>query len=184
MSPKPTGAFWLKVQPGEFYNVERGHTLASGGGATYFEIPEAVVPAFFDFLELEGSQRNIHGTYKFFAVEWKDPASGAHIEVGPKSIQPGNTRLRIMRQNRQFPGQQRHPAWTAARGFPKAPDDVHSTAEAKQYLPPGGVRIWFIRFDDGSIAAGFNQGFMPSDVLPDSRPLWGKGRGGYFSIQE
>jgi hypothetical protein len=84
-------------------------------------------------------------------------------------------RLRIANQNRQASPNRRHPAWSHARGFPVAPDDVRTTDEAKAYLPPGGIRVFIGKLDDGSYLAGFTEGDTPpNNIAPGMslRRLW------------
>lgn len=86
--------------------------------------------------------------------------------------------MRIARQNRQQPNSQRHPAWTAARGFPTAPDNIQSKEEALPYFPEGGLRIYIAKTVEGNFYAGFTKGRRPSDMerLDPAWDLYTQGR--------
>lgn len=79
--------------------------------------------------------------------------------------------MRIARQNRQQPHSQRHPAWTAARGFPTAPDGVRNKEEALRYFPKGGLRIYIAKTVEGEYYAGFTKGPRPEQMTPND-PMW------------
>ena len=147
--------WWRNVQPGEFYNIERIHKIEGGGGSLYIEIPSSMVPITLDFLD----------------------ASKANVDVLPViTIQAGvigkpGSRMRIARQNRQQPNSQRHPAWTPARGFPTAPDNVRNKEEAFPYFPQGGLRIYIAKTVEGDYYAGFTKGHRPTNLKPND-PMW------------
>ena len=79
--------------------------------------------------------------------------------------------MRIARQNRQQPNSQRHPAWTAARGFPSAPDDVRNKEEGLPYFPDGGLRVYIAKSAEGDYYAGFTKGPRPAGMRPTD-PMW------------
>ncbi|WP_214443592.1 hypothetical protein, partial [Mycobacterium tuberculosis] len=80
-------------------------------------------------------------------------------------------RMRIARQNRQQPNSQRHPAWTVARGFPSAPDDVRNKEEARPFFPEGGLRIYIAKTVEGDYYAGFTKGVRPT-AMARNDPAW------------
>jgi hypothetical protein len=91
------------------------------------------------------------------------------------------TRYRIARQLRQTDDSERHPAWTAAFGFPEAPDDVSSPEEAASYIPDGGVRLFLVRTDGGKLFAGHTSGSnRPADWPAgfELEKLFGSGQAG------
>jgi hypothetical protein len=157
--------WWRNVPVGEFYNIERHPTVTQGGqGSLYFEIPTTIVEGTLDFLGLSSTaslpfkiEAGVHGV---------SGASGP-IEFHRKA----GRRMRIVRQNRQMAGAQRHPAWTVGRGFPTAPDDVQAKEEAAPYFPDGGLRIYIARTFDGDYYAGFTKGRRPAD-MDRNDPSW------------
>lgn len=159
--------WWRNVQPGEFYNIERYHQIKGGGGSLYIEIPKSLVPKTLDFLDATGTNvENLPIITIQAGVVGKSGVSGP-IEFQTKT----GGRMRIARQNRQLPSTQRHPAWTAARGFPTAPDDVRSTEEALPYFPEGGLRIYIAKTVEGDYYAGFTKGPRPAGMKPNN-PSW------------
>lgn len=157
--------WWRNVPLGEFYNVERHPNVTAGGqGSLYFEVPKSMVAGTLDFLGLT-SVASLPFTIQAGVIGVAG-ASGP-IEFHTKA---GN-RMRIVRQNRQMAGAQRHPAWAAARGFPTAPDDVHNKKEALPYFPDGGLRIYIARTVQGDYYAGFKKGRRPDTMKPNDA-MW------------
>ena len=159
--------WWRNVQPGEFYNIERIHRIEGGGGSLYIEIPSSMVPATLDFLDATGANVDALPVITIEARVAGRPSESGPIEFHRKK----GGRMRIARQNRQQPNSQRHPAWTAARGFPSAPDDIRSKEEALPYFPNGGLRIYIAKTVDGDYYAGFTKGPRPENMKP-SDPMW------------
>jgi hypothetical protein len=169
--------WWRNVKPGEFYNIERHHQIAGGGGSLYIEIPSSMVPATCIFLDIARDTIESQGEFMIQAGVIGQPNLSGPITFKPKS----GGRLRIARQNRQQPNSQRHPAWSPSRGFPTAPDNVPSNDSAKQYFPNGGLRIYIAKTVEGHYYAGFNKGPRPAN-MQQTDPAWNlyseKGVGG------
>ncbi|GEO97300.1 hypothetical protein [Kocuria turfanensis] len=159
--------WWRNVQPGEFYNIERYHRIEGGGGSLYIEIPSSMVPATLDFLDATGTDVEALPTITIQAGVADTSGVSAPIEFQRKA----GGRMRIARQNRQQPNSQRHPAWTAARGFPLAPDGVRNKEEALPYFPEGGLRIYIFKTVEGDYYAGFTKGLRPANMKPNN-PAW------------
>lgn len=159
--------WWRNVQPGEFYNIERHHQIEGGGGSLYIEIPNSMVAATLDFLDVTGVNVDSLPVITIQAGVVGHPGLTGPIEFQRKK----GSRMRIARQNRQQPNSQRHPAWTAARGFPSAPDDVRNKEEALPYLPEGGLRIYIAKTVEGDYYAGFTKGPRPAGMKP-THPMW------------
>ncbi|RUO42672.1 hypothetical protein CWE15_04465 [Aliidiomarina taiwanensis] len=159
--------WWRNVQPGEFYNIERHHQIAGGGGSLYIEIPSSMVRVTLEFLEKPVTETNFISPITIEARVIGQPNISGPIEFQSKT----GGRMRIARQNRQQPNSQRHPAWTEKRGFPAAPDGVASTEEARQYFPTGGIRIYIAKTTEGEYYAGFKKGVRPPTMTQDD-PLW------------
>lgn len=159
--------WWRNVPLGEFYNIERYHRIKGGGGSLYIEIPSSMVPATLDFLD---SPRDKGSSFPVIVIEAGvigQPGLSGPVEFGPKS----GGRGRIVRQNRQQPYSQRHPAWTADRKFPTAPDSVSNKEEARPYFPDGGLRIYIAKTVEGDYYAGFTKGRRPVG-MNSSHPSW------------
>lgn len=159
--------WWRNVQPGEFYNIERHHQIEGGGGSLYIEIPNSMVPATLDFLDVTGANVDSLPVITIEAGVIGRPGVSGPIEFHRKK----GSRMRIARQNRQQPNSQRHPAWTAARGFPTAPDGVRNKEEALPYFPAGGLRVYIAKTVEGDFYAGFTKGPRPADMKP-THPMW------------
>ncbi|WP_144589469.1 hypothetical protein [Brevibacterium casei] len=160
--------WWRSVQPGEFYNIERHHRLSSGGGGSlYIEIPSSIVAKTLDFLDATGSNLEDLPVISIDAGVVGRPGESGPIEFQRKT----GGRMRIARQNRQQPNSQRHPAWTAPRGFPTAPDDIKSKEEALPYFPEGGLRIYIVKTVEGNFYAGFTKGSRPQGMSRNN-PIW------------
>ncbi|GGL77732.1 hypothetical protein [Glutamicibacter protophormiae] len=157
--------WWRNVPVGEFYNVERHPNVTQGGqGSLYFEIPKSLVDRTLDFLGLPST-----GSLPFTI---QAGAIGVSAASGPIEFQrKAGGRMRIVRQNRQMAGGQRHPAWKVDRGFPTAPDDVQSKEEAEPYFPDGGLRIYIAKTFDGEFYAGFTTGRRPA-AMDKNNPAW------------
>lgn len=159
--------WWRNVQPGEFYNIERHHQIEGGGGSLYIEIPSSIVAATLDFLNEPAANVDELPVITIVAGVVGKPGLSGPIEFQRKK----GGRMRIARQNRQQPNSQRHPAWTAACGFPTAPDDVRNKEEALPYFPEGGLRVYIAKTVEGDYYAGFTMGYRPTDMKPDD-PVW------------
>lgn len=159
--------WWRNVQPGEFYNIERHHIIKGGGGSLYIEIPTSLVAATLEFLDHPDEDVESIGKITIQASVIGKPDMNGPIVFQSKK----GRRMRIALQNRQSPSSQRHPAWTVDMGFPIAPDDVHSTEEARQYFPDGGLRIYIAKTVDGKYYAGFTKGNRPYDMQLND-PMW------------
>ena len=160
--------WWRSVQLGEFFNIERFPRIKGGGGSLYIEIPSLIVPETLDFLGVPGlGEATGRPAITIEAAVAGQPSVSGPIEFRPKT----GGRLRIARQNRQQPNSQRHPAWTAARGFPAAPDNVQTKEEARPYFPAGGLRIYIAKTADGRHFAGFTKGVRPANMRPHD-PAW------------
>lgn len=159
--------WWRNVQPGEFYNIERFHRISGGGGSLYIEIPNSMVPATLDFLDVIESNVDSLPVIEIEAGVVGNPGLSGPIEFHSKS----GGRMRIARQNRQQPNSQRHPAWVEARGFPTAPDDVGDREEALPHFPEGGLRIYIAKTIEGDYYAGFTSGPRPAE-MKRSDPAW------------
>lgn len=157
--------WWRNVPEGEFYNVERHPDVIQGGqGSLYFEIPKSLVAGTLDFLGLSAV-----GSLPFTIQAGVVGAPGV---TGPIEFQSkAGGRMRIVRQNRQMAGAQRHPAWTAGRGFPTAPDGVQTKEEALPFFPDGGLRIFIAKTFDGEYYAGFTTGRRPA-TMDRQDPAW------------
>lgn len=160
--------WWRNVQLGEFYNIERIHRIEGGGGSLYIEIPSSIVPATLDFLDATGVDVDTLPVITIHAGVIGEPGLSGPIEFHRKA----GGRMRIARQNRQQPNSQRHPAWTPARGFPTAPDDIRNKEEALPYFPKGGLRIYIAKTVEGDYYAGFTKGPRPTGMQMND-PMWG-----------
>lgn len=159
--------WWRNVQPGEFYNIERHHQIKGGGGSLYIEIPGSIVPETLDFLDATGTDVDTLSAITIQAGVVGQSGVSGPVEFHRKH----DGRMRIARQNRQQPNSQRHPAWTAARRFPTAPDDVRNKEEALPYFPKGGLRIYIVKTVEGNYYAGFTTGPPPTS-LNRNDPAW------------
>ncbi|WEG08634.1 hypothetical protein PU630_15520 [Microbacterium horticulturae] len=159
--------WWRNVQPGEFYNIERHHQIRGGGGSLYIEVPASIVPETLDFLGVAGTNVDALPAITIQAGVAGVPGVSGPIEFQRKA----GGRMRIARQNRQQPNSQRHPAWTVARGFPSAPDDVRNKDEALPFFPEGGLRIYIAKTVEGDYYAGFTKGVRPG-AMARNDPAW------------
>jgi hypothetical protein len=158
--------FWRALTDADFFNIERGPAAApqTGGGQTYVSISFRGITSeeLGRFLEVDPPERieterpTVPLTDVGVAV---DPTVRAPLEFAPRYQLPQpDGRYRISRQNRQT--QNRHPAWTAAYGFPEAPDDV---IRQDPRLPDlTYLKVYVARLDNGDYLAGF----FNSDVRP------------------
>jgi hypothetical protein len=172
--------FWRAVTAADFFNVERSRDAApsGGGGQSYFSISFAGL-TYEDlgrFLSLDdptavGSERPTVLLTDVAVVD--DPGASAPLTFGARYRPPKrDDRYRIARQNRQF--QERHPAWTAARGFPRAPDDVLSAHDPR--MPDlSHLKLFLLRLADGTYRAGYtNSNALPASLtqFPQLAPLF------------
>lgn len=120
-----------------------------------------------DFLGASGTNVDSVPIITIQASVIGEPDVSGPIEFQQKS----GSRMRIARQNRQQPNSQRHPAWTAARGFPTAPDGIGSREDALPYFPTGGLRIYIAKTVERNYYAGFTKGPRPAKMKPND-PMW------------
>lgn len=150
------GLWVRKVPPNNFLNIERdpANGPEGGGGALYLEVPSSHVS---DLLGMLGGD--------------VDEEGNLILDVGvigrPKLVKPltfsqkTGDRLRLF-QNRQTTPSRRHPAWSPAMGFPKAPDDVRDRHQVTRYIA-GGLRVFLARTKNGKLFAGFLIGDYPAN---------------------
>ena len=169
-TPIVRSLFWRSMTPGDFFNIERAATAApqGGGGQLYIDIPLGGSVSFRDFgifisnVPLAEDESKWE-TVKIQAASVSDPAIVAPVELTPR--RGGNHRYRIANQNRQATGGHRHPAWSAERGFPQAPDNVKSSRDTR--MPNlEFLKICLARTDHHTFLAGYTN----SSVMPASWP--------------
>ena len=165
--------FWRKVTPGDFFNIERTAEAgpAGGGGQLYIDIPLGGSISLQDFGNFVGARplESDDSNWKPFRIQVysvSSPVVAAPLILTPR--RGNNRRYRIANQNRQAGGGHRHPAWSADRGFPQAPDDVSSRADSR--MPDlSFLKIFIARTDRGEFYAGYtNSATMPSNWPPDA----------------
>lgn len=174
--------FWRAITAADFFNIERKRIYApsGGGGQTYISISfrgltYAELGTFLGIVPpgSVGTTRP-RQTLKDVAVVY-DPKVTADLTFRPRYQPPQpDDRYYIATQNRQYPNQLRHPAWTAQYGFPQAHVEVSSSQDPRMpdltYL-----KVFVAKLDDGTYAAGyFNSGVVPDPLkrVPALRPLF------------
>ncbi len=164
-----TSIFWRRVTLGDFFNIERAPTAgpSGGGGQLYIDIPlggAVSIQAFGSFLS---GQPLDEDDSRWSPIDLRVFTASTPIAVAPLTLTPRrgkNRRYRIANQNRQAAGAERHPAWTAVRGFPEAPDDVSSRNDPR--MPDlSHLKVFIALSDLGDYYAGYtNAKSMPSDL--------------------
>ena len=160
--------FTRELPANNFFNIERSpkHGPTGGGGATYVEIPTSaladVVRFFGGIAEgVENESWECAPISVGILGEPEHPPAPLHL----KSKSGGRGQIQ---QNRQLGD--RHPAWTAERGFPQAPDDVRTKDEAAEHLP-APVRLVLILTAGGEYWAGHILGDVYPPTWPDRQAL-------------
>lgn len=147
--------FYRRLTDADLFNIEKGQVAIqgkTGAGQTYIDIPETVVPRLFEMVgavtEPE-DRKPVPITAKVIGGN----ATGT-IMLGPRNQDPAlDGRYCITKQNRQFAGAARHPAWTSARGFPTAPNNIATKADVAALPKPV---IFLVRTTAGELWAGFS----------------------------
>ncbi|HVY97663.1 MAG TPA: AAA family ATPase [Solirubrobacterales bacterium] len=162
-----------KVPPSNFRDIEANPDRVSGGSGSHFiEVPSGKLE---EVVEFFGGQPAGKTLVPIQVGVVGSPGDAASMEWGRRF--DGKTTRLYTPQNRQFrSGSRRHPAWTAAHGFPQAPDDITTKAEAEAVLG-GELRIYLVRLADGRYFAGHVRGgdypaSWPED--PKLRRIWEK----------
>lgn len=170
--------FWRCITPGDFFNIERRLDAGpqGGGGQLYIDIPLSRTTDrglyFQDFGVFINGQPfddadSSWRTFEIQAYSASVPFVVASLVLTPRGGR--NSRYRISNQNRQATGGHRHPAWSADRGFPRAPDDVTSKDDSR--MPDiSFLKVYIARTDTGKFIAGYSN----SDAMP---PDWPDGVG-------
>lgn len=171
--------FWRAITPADFFTIERSRDAlpARGGGQSYISISFAGLTheelgRFLDVdppsrIETERPRVELEGVSVM-----TDPAEQGKLVFAPRYQLPqADDRYRITTQNRQT--QTRHPAWTAQRGFPKAPDDVRSTDDPR--MPDlTNLKVYVALLDSGEYLAGYvNRGSLPPSAPAQLTALFG-----------
>ena len=174
----PTGlvrsVFWRKITPGDFFNIERTREAgpAGGGGQLYIDIPLGSNISIDEFGNFVRGQPLDNDDSTWPNIKVQAFSASTPVVVAPLPFTPrrgGNRRYRIANQNRQASGSHRHPAWSADRGFPEAPDDVTSSTDPR--MPNlSYLKIFIARTDAGEFLAGYSN----SVTMP---PGWPRGIG-------
>lgn len=150
--------FMRKVTQGDFWHIERGLGTGptGGGGQTYIDIPLGgglPVVDLWAFLGVPAPSSETPWPAKTIRVTTiGDTSQTADVEFASRGER--NSRYKISNQARQKPGNRRHPAWTSARGFPKAPDDISSSGDSR--IPDvTNLKVFVVKTVDGKYYAGF-----------------------------
>jgi hypothetical protein len=155
------------VTKGDFWNIERGVNPARGGGQTYVDIPlggNLTREALWTFLNT-APPANPDDRWPTTTISPKvigTPSLISHLEFAPRQ---GNRRYKISNQARQKAGSQRHPAWTAANGFPQAPDDLLSISDPR-FPDVSHLTIYLVK----TVIGDYYAGFVNAAALPESWP--------------
>jgi hypothetical protein len=169
--------FWRGITKADFFNIERARGVGplTGGGQTYVSVSFSGLTyeelgSFLDVVppgEIGTSRPS--KTIDVGVIE--EPLIRAPIEFASRYRPPRpNDRYKISRQNRQRSGQLRHPAWTGARGFPEAPNDVSDRNDAR--IPDlTYLKVIILRLDTGDYLAGFINSPVRSPSLPGDASL-------------
>lgn len=166
--------FWRKITPGDFFNIERTHQAgpAGGGGQLYIDVPLGGSISLHEFGNFLHDQTLDNDDSTWPNIEVQAFSASTPIVAAPLVFTPrrgGNRRYRIANQNRQAPGGRRHPAWSVARGFPEAPDDVRSSTDPR--MPDlSYLKVFIARTDIGEFLAGYSNS---ATILPG----WPRGIG-------
>jgi Domain of unknown function (DUF3883) len=161
---------WRQVTDSDFVCVERSkeNTPAGGGGQTYFSLGTRLSRAGLGgFLGFDPPERinTEHSPVGIDVAVLGESTRKELIEFRPRYQNGSDTRYCIARQNRQRSDQIRHPAWTAARGFPAAPDDIADKADPR--MPDlSQLKLIIARCDDGTYLADY----VNADQVPDGAP--------------
>lgn len=178
--PDLDAIFWRRVTVADFASIEHGprHDPDGGGGQGYFSISFAEHldhEEFGRFLGVDPPSRILteRPDVDVDAGVLGDPRAAATLRFRRRYRlpQPGD-RYRIATQNRQKPTHERHPAWTARRGFPAAPDDVTGSDDPR--IPDlSQLKILVARDVEGAHHAGFvNSGTRPPGLPASLAPLF------------
>lgn len=158
---------WRKITAGDFFNIERTREAgpAGGGGQLYVDIPLGGSISLRDFGNFVGGSPLSDDDSAWPRFELQVFSASMPIATAPLLLTPRrgkNRRYRIANQNRQAPGGRRHPAWSADRGFPKAPNDVASPTDPR--MPDlSYLKVFIARTDIGDFLAGYsNSATMPA----------------------
>lgn len=172
MSEAVAAVFVRRVPASNFKDIEIDTDRVSGGSGSHFiEVPSSKLEEVVDFFGGRPGGRDLEAVDVGVVG---DPGVVAPMEWGRRF--DGKTTRLYTPQNRQLrSGSRRHPAWTAERGFPRAPDDVSTTEEAKAVLD-GDLRIYVVRLADGRYFAGHARGGYPEGWPedPELRRIWEK----------
>ena len=154
-----------QITRGDFFNIERTSVAGpqGGGGQLFIDIPNSVREGLFTMLGLE-APADVNGDWPSGQVNAQvvgHPTESGLLHFGLN--RRDDRRYRIQNQNRHTASTERHPAWTAAKGFPEAPDSVQTPEEAGAYIQDG-VHIFIVKSLTGDYYAGFTTG----TTMPDS----------------
>jgi hypothetical protein len=176
LGPASVVELWSKrIHAREFWDVERGEPLETGGGQLYFQVSRSRVPDLLTFLR---TTYPVGGPFVLRVQAIGRPGTVETLEFWSKSM----GRMRTGPQNRQ--SGQRLTAWSPALGFPRLPDDVRSTSQAREALTKlGGLHIFLARDGRDQVFAGYTVGSSPPTSWgswPFDNILFGANPGGYW----
>ncbi|HEY0028314.1 MAG TPA: hypothetical protein VGC35_10620 [Allosphingosinicella sp.] len=170
---------WTKeVTPSELFNIERQHSLPSGGGQLYFQINKTKIPGLLNFLGVPSAP-------PLSAKHWLTVRNPRNPAAAPERVAfwaKSQDRMRTGAQNRWRKSSTRPAGWSPAAGFPTlTAGQTKSHAEAL-LNKLGGVRIFLARDVNGDTWAGFTQGAgtVAEQALPYAHIAWGSTVGGYW----
>jgi len=158
--------FIRQITTSDFWNIERSPATDSGGGSqTYIDIPirRNMLDPLWRFLKVSPSA-NPDDKWPSARISVKTigaPEHESEIEFADRG--GNNNRYLIARQARQRPNSERPHAWSAANGFPAAPNDIASKTDPR--IPDlSNLKIYVVKTIEGNYFAGYvNEPAMPAD---------------------
>lgn len=148
---------FIKVKPGDLWNLERPQgSVAGGGGQTYINFGNISLTEIEKFFESKFDQN--HNINVFVNSSYQGQ-NGVNVTINYRTGQRTDYRI-----TRQAIYQDRHPAWTTNVGFPQLPQGANGANDVKD----AGVvdDLWFYIYkSNGSFYAGFTEANQVINLL-------------------
>jgi 5-methylcytosine-specific restriction protein B len=148
---------FIKVKPGDLWNLDRPQgSVIGGGGQTYINFGNISLEEVENFFDSRFDQND---NINVFVKSSYHGQNGINMTINFRTGQRTDYRI-----TRQAIHQDRHPAWTTSVGFPQLPQGASSASDVKN----SGVvdDIWFYIYKtNNSFCAGFTETNQVEEIL-------------------
>lgn len=157
--------FVRNITNGDFWNMERSVKPKRGGGQTFVDIPLGSI-GFEKLAKFLNVPVSVIEEHQSVVINVNSIGIGGQSNLTFADRGESNPdRYRIANQNRYSTGNERHPAWTSANGFPELSSTVVRSEDIPEELTRN-LKIYILKMADGNYFAGY----INTSAIPTAWP--------------